>query len=133
MKKNRVVIADFEAGVGTMLRANAEQVDVAVIVVEPYMKSIEAARRLLEIASANGISRRVIVANKVRDEEDLALIRTVLGGAKPDLVIPADDEIAAADLYAEAPLDRNPDSPGVTAIRALAGRISGRAESAPIG
>jgi CO dehydrogenase maturation factor len=55
MKQNRVVIADFEAGVGTMLRANAEQVDVAVVVVEPYMKSIEAARRLVEIASRNGI------------------------------------------------------------------------------
>jgi len=124
-KPDRVVIADFEAGVGTLLRANAEQVDLAVVVVEPYVKSIEAARRLLEIAGANGIRRSILVANKVRDEEDLALIRALLDGVEPDLVVPADEEIAAADLAGVAPIDRNPESEGVRAIRSLAGTIAG--------
>ncbi|MGH2768895.1 MAG: hypothetical protein ACREJP_10060 [Candidatus Methylomirabilales bacterium] len=125
MKPERVVIADFEAGVGTMLRANADQVDLAVVVVEPYMKSIDAARRLIQIARENGIERCLLVANKVRDEDDLALIRTVLEGREPDFIVPADHQIAEADLYAEAPIDRNPGSPAVRAIQALAGSIGG--------
>lgn len=123
-KEDRVVIADFEAGVGTLLRADAEQVDLAIVVVEPYMKAIETGRRLVEIARENGIVRTLVVANKVRDDSDVALIRSGLGGIEPDLVVPADDEIAAADLAAEAPIDRAPDSPGVTAIRQLALRFA---------
>ncbi len=61
----------------------------------------------------------------MRDEEDLALIRALLGGVEPDLVVPADEEIAAADLAGVAPIDRNPESEGVRAIRSLAGTIAG--------
>jgi CO dehydrogenase nickel-insertion accessory protein CooC1 len=124
-KEDRVVIADLEAGIGTMLRTDAEQVDVAIVVVEPYMTAIGTGRRLVEIARRNGIARTVVIANKVRNAEDVPLIRTGLGGIEPDLVVPVDEEIAAADLTAVAPIDRNPDSPGIKTIRQLALRLAG--------
>lgn len=123
--EERIVIADLEAGIGTMLRTDAEQVDVAIVVVEPYMTAIETGRRLIEIARRNGIARTLVIANKVRNAEDVALIRTGLGGIEPDLVVPVDEEIAAADLTAVAPIDRSPDSPGVKTIRELALRLAG--------
>jgi len=123
--EERIVIADLEAGIGTMLGTDAEQVDVAIVVVEPYMTAIETGRRLIEIARRNGIARTLVIANKVRNAEDVALIRTGLGGIEPDLVVPVDEEIAAADLTAVAPIDRSPDSPGIRTIRELALRLTG--------
>lgn len=122
--EERIVIADLEAGIGTMLRTDADQVDVAIVVVEPYMTAIETGRRLIEIARRNGIARTLVIANKVRNADEVALIRTGLG-IEPDLVVPVDEEIAAADLTAVAPIDRSPDSPGVKTIRELALRLTG--------
>lgn len=124
-RPERVVIADLEAGVGTLLRASAEQVDLAVIVVEPYKKSIETARRLIDIVRENGIARWLLVGNKIRDDDDLELIRSGLKGAELDLVVPTDQDVVEADLAAEAPVDRNPDSPAVKVIRELALQLAG--------
>lgn len=116
-------MADFEAGVGTMTRTDAKLLDLAVVVVEPYMKSIETARRLVEIVKSSGGKRVVVVANKVRDDEDLAFLREKMG-LDPDIVVPEDRNIAEADLLALSPIDRNPNSPAVKAIRTLASRIA---------
>lgn len=120
----RIVVADFEAGVGTMARTDAKLLDLAVVVVEPYMKSIETARRLVEIFRSNGGNKVVVVANKIREEEDLAFLREKLGGIELGAVVPEDKNIAEADLAAVSPIDRNPNSPGVKAIRTLAAEIA---------
>lgn len=119
----RIVVADFEAGVGTMTRTDARLLDLAVVVVEPYMKSIETARRLVDIVKSSGGKRVVVVANKIRDDEDLAFLREKMG-LDPDIVVPEDRNIAEADLAALSPIDRNPNSPAVRAIRSLASQIA---------
>lgn len=119
-----MVIADFEAGTSTMSRTDAKVLDLAIVVVEPYMKSIDTAKRLIEMVGTAKNRRTVLVANKVRDDEDLAFIRTKLDGLEPDFIIPDDKEIAEADLEAISPMDRNPDSPAVKAIRQLAGELA---------
>jgi CO dehydrogenase maturation factor len=119
----RIVVADFEAGVGTMTRTDAKLLDLAVVVVEPYMKSIETARRLVDIVKSSGGKRVVVVANKIRGDEDLEFLREKMG-LDPDIVVPEDRNIAAADLAAVSPIDRNPNSPAVKAIRDLASQIA---------
>ena len=42
---DRIVIADMEAGAGTLTRMQAGSLDVAVLVVEPSTKSIDVPRR----------------------------------------------------------------------------------------
>lgn len=107
-----------------MTRTDAKLLDLAVVVVEPYMKSIETARRLIDIVRSSGGKRVVVVANKIREEQDLSFIRERLGGAELDIVVPEDKNIAEADLAAVSPIDRNPNSPAVVAIRGLAAEIA---------
>lgn len=122
-KPQRLVVADLEAGLGTVIRADAGQIDLAVIVVEPYVKSMEVARRLEALCREKEVPRWILLANKIRADEDVALIRSALG-REPDVVVPEDAEIAAADLGAEAPFDRNIDSPAVRRLRELASRVA---------
>ncbi len=109
----------MEAGIGALLRTGDGQVDVAIVVTEPHPRSIEVARRLLALADENAVPRRLLVANKVRGEADLGLLRAAFD-AEPDLVVPADEAITAADFEGQAPLDHDPESPAVRAIGDLA-------------
>jgi len=120
----RIVLADFEAGIGTMTRTDAKLLDLAVVVVEPYMKSIETARRLVELVRAGGSTRILLVANKIRDDQDLEFIKDKLDGLDCDVVVPEDRNVSDADLEALSPIDRNPTSPAVEAIRKLAGAVA---------
>lgn len=117
----RVVVCDLEAGVGTLVRMDKGSADVVLVIAEPSTKSIEAARRAADIAAAKaGV---VVVANRVRDESEIDAIRAVLGGHEM-VVVPEDASIAGADRRGVAPIDVDPDSPGVRAIGSLAERLT---------
>lgn len=114
-----MVIVDLGGGVMTVVRGDQSQIDALVVVVEPYPRSTEVGRRLLDTAQANGITRRIVVANKIGDAEDLEALRRFLG-VEPDLVIPADRSVLAADRVGASPFDQDPASPAVSALRGLA-------------
>lgn len=103
----------------TVVRGDQSQIDALVVVVEPYPRSAEVGRRLLETAEANGITRRIVVANKIADDEDLVALRGFLG-VEPDLVIPADRGVVGADRIGASPLDHDPTSPAIGIVRQLA-------------
>lgn len=114
-----VVVADFEAGLGTVMRLNGQPVDVVVVVVEPMSKSIEVGRRACELVAESGLGRVVIVANRLRDEDDLQRVRD----AFPDVevvAVPDDPAVVAAERAGEAPLDSSPQAPAVQALVYLA-------------
>jgi len=118
-RPGRTVIADFEAGLGTVMRLEGRPVDVVVVVVEPTSKSLEVGRRAAEAVQAGKLGRLVITANRVRDDEDVARIRAAFPGLDPVLV-PDEPAIVSAERNGEAPLDAAPDSPGMKALVALA-------------
>ena len=112
------MIADFEAGVGTLTRMAQASVDAILVVVEPTPKSIEVAQRAIALAAERGIGPVVVVANRVGGQDDLARVRAAL---RQDVaVIPEDPAILDADRDGAAPLDRSPVSPGVRAIASVA-------------
>lgn len=117
----QVVVCDMEAGVRTLMRMAAHQLEVLVVVAEPTAKSIEVARRAQEVGRT--AARRVaVVANRVRSDEELNTIRSAL--EIPELhFIPDDPAISRADRAGQAAIDAAPDSPGVRAIIELAGRL----------
>jgi CO dehydrogenase nickel-insertion accessory protein CooC1 len=121
-KPGRVVLVDLGGGVMTVARGDESQIDALVVVVEPYPRSTEVARRLLEMAAAKGITRRVVVANKVGSEEDLDWIRELLG-VDPDIVIPKDGAVLAADRAGASPIDHDPSSPAIATLRQLASSL----------
>jgi CO dehydrogenase maturation factor len=125
-RPDRVVVADFEAGLGTVLRLDGNPVDVVVVVVEPTGKSLEVGRRAAESVREAGLGRVVVTASRVRDDEDAARVRAAFPGLEPVLV-PDDPAIVHAERHGVAPLDAAPDAPGVRALVGLADSLqSGR-------
>jgi CO dehydrogenase nickel-insertion accessory protein CooC1 len=119
---DRFVIADLEAGTGTVLRLQRGDVDVAVVVTQPTAKAISIAALAAETAHRRG-ARVIVVANRVATEEDFSRI----GGGLADheiVRVPEDDAIALADRQGRAPIDAASASPAVRALVALADRLS---------
>ncbi len=113
------VVADFEAGLGTVIRMGDRPVDVVVLVTEPTVKSLEVASRAADLVRNHKLGRLVVTANRVRDEADVARVQA----AFPDVdvaMVPDEPAIVAAERRGEAPLDAAPDSPGVRALVTLA-------------
>ncbi len=116
---DEVVVADFEAGVGTLTRLSEERIDTVLVVVEATPKSMEVAERAVELAKARSVSRVVVVANRVRNTEDLESIRAAFAGLEI-FAVPDDPKIVEADRKGVAPFDLAPDAPAVLALMAMA-------------
>ncbi len=116
---NKMVVADLEAGVGTLTRLGDAGVDLVLIVVEPTPKSVEVGCRAADLVADKSLGRAVVVASRIRNEDDLVMITK----AFPDhqvVPIPDDPAIVAADRHGVAPLDSAPDAPAVLALARLA-------------
>lgn len=118
------MVADLEAGTGTLTRLAGGAIDVAVVVVEPSPRSIEVGVRAATAARDRRAGRVIVVANRVREGDDLDAITSALGGAEL-VIVPDDPAIVEADRQGVAPLDLAPDAPAVTALRTLADRLTG--------
>jgi CO dehydrogenase maturation factor len=117
------VVADLEAGLGTLLRSTPGGIDVALVLAEPNPKSLEVARRAVELAREKGVRRIVVVANRVRDDADRRMIEDALPGHEM-VVVPDDYEIGRADREGSAPLDVAPDAPAVRALEELTASLA---------
>ncbi len=119
---DEVCILDTEASPEHLTRGTAKYADMMISVVEPYYKSLETGRRMALLARDLGLERVGLIANKVRDDADLAAVREF--SAAHDLevvgVVPYDDAMPAAERASAAPLDFAPDSPAVHAIGEIA-------------
>ncbi len=120
---DETVIADFEAGVGTLTRLGEQRVDTVLVVVEATPKSIEVGLRAVELAKERKLNEVVIIANRVRGEEDIERIRSAFPGV--DVVpVPEDPAIREADRRGIAPIDHAPDAPAVRALVSLAEQLA---------
>src|SRR3982750_4261538 len=106
-----VCILDTEASPEHLSRGTAMYADAMLPVVEPYFKSLETGRRMALLGRDLGLERVVLVANKIRDERDLAAVREF--AATHDLeiagVVPFDEQLPAAERASLSPLDYAPD------------------------
>ncbi len=95
-----ITIVDMEAGLEHLSRGTARHVDTLLVILEPYYKALETARRAAQLGRELGVKRILAVANKIRDEADAAAVREF--AAAHDLSIagevPLDDRIRKADL-----------------------------------
>jgi CO dehydrogenase maturation factor len=118
----RIVIADMEAGAGTLTRMQAGSLDIALLVVEPSTKSIDVARRASQIIRDRRLGMLLAAANRVRDEADLELIRDGLPGVEI-AVVPDDPCVTQADREGLSPVDTAPEAPAIQAAARLATRL----------
>ncbi|MBA3281255.1 MAG: AAA family ATPase [Acidimicrobiia bacterium] len=119
-----IVVADFEAGIGTLTRLGDTKVDAVVVVTDPTVKSLEVASRAASLAQEHTSGPIVVVANRVADDSDEDAVKRSLVG-RTVVLVPEDDAIPAADRSDMAPLDAAPDSPAVQALSGLAPLLLG--------
>lgn len=118
-----MVLADLEAGLGTLSRMNAGHADYVLVIAEPMPKALEVARRAAALARERSVGQILVLANRVRDDAGLDLVRRALP-KEEILVVPEDRAIEDADREALAPIDVAPDSPGVQALIAVSRRLT---------
>lgn len=119
-----VVVADFEAGLGTLSRLDKGTVDVLLVIVEPTQKSIQVGRRALAMIAEKNLGRPILIANRVANQEDLELISSAFSDYRI-VVVPEDADLRAADVDGKAPFDTVPNSPAVGSVRQLAASLVG--------
>ena len=122
---NTVSILDLEASPEHLSRGTTRHVDALLLVVEPYYRSFETARRMAALASELPIGRVGVVANKLRSPEDASAIAEYCErhGLQLEAELPWSTQVLDADR-AEIPLlDFDPSGPVVAAVSKLADRL----------
>ncbi len=120
-----VCLLDTDASPEIFSRAMPQYVDAMLGVVEPYFKSLETGRRIAALARDLGIERFALVANKIRDERELELVRSFANrhGLELGGTVPFDKGFRVAEQAGRAPLDFfAPDAPSILAIDEIAHR-----------
>lgn len=113
-----VIVADMEAGIGSLTRLDEAAIDVTLVVVEPTPRSIDVARRGVHVADERGQGRIVIVGNKITGDADRRRIVDAFGD-RPTVFVPEDPAIDEADRRGTSPSDDAPDAPGVLALERI--------------
>ena len=98
VSRNEVVLLDMAAGIEHLGRATAKAVDIFIVVVEPGKKSIETALRIKRLAQDIGVTRIVVVGNKIRNHADKEYIINSLQGIEIFGFIPYDTAIIDAEI-----------------------------------
>jgi len=80
LERDEVVIVDMEAGIEHLTRGTTEGVNAFIIVVEPGQRSLHTAFTVRTLADELGIRKVFIVANKIRDDDDMDFINDSLKG-----------------------------------------------------
>ena len=126
-------ITDMEAGLEHLKRGTARHVDMMLIVAEPYYRSLEAASRTHALATELAIPFVKVVANKVRNADDLKAVETYCKQHNMEIigVVPQDEAMVEGEHKAKAPYDFAPNSPAVQAIRTMSARIAELARKTP--
>lgn len=124
-----VTVVDMEAGLEHLSRAGGtlKNVDHLLVMIEPYAKAVETARRTAVLARELGIPTLSGIGSKVRDGEDREIVERVSAEAQLPLLalLPFDESVRIADRDGNSPLDVDPESPVVRAVAQLADRREG--------
>jgi CO dehydrogenase maturation factor len=117
-----VTILDLEASPEHLSRGTTRHVDVLLLVVEPYFRSFETARRMAELAAELPIPLVGVVANKIRRADDAEAIAEFCDRHQLTLVgrIPWSDAALDGDRVGIPLLDFAPQDAAVSAISELA-------------
>ena len=122
----RHTVTDMEAGLEHLKRGTARNVDVMLVVAEPYYRSLEAAARTHLLAKELEIPYIFVVANKVKTEADQTAIEQFCEQHDMSIIgsVPYEDDFMEAERNACAPVDFAPNCAGAEVIRQIAGKLN---------
>jgi CO dehydrogenase maturation factor len=105
LTRDEAVIVDMEAGIEHLGRATSKSIDLMLIVVEPGLRSIQTAERIVAMGKELGIRNFGIVGNKVQNAEQREWIVQRLPGRQIHGMISYHDGIRDADLLQKPLID----------------------------
>lgn len=101
LRSDEFVVLDMEAGVEHLGRGTAQSVDALIIVIEPGQRSIQTARTIKRLADDLGIKRMLIVANKVHEPMEEAVLQEALPDFEFLGSLPYSEAVQRAELAGE--------------------------------
>lgn len=120
-RKEDVVIMDMEAGLEHLGRGTASMMDQFIVVIEPGARSIQTYEKVRQLAADLGITRVRVVANKVRNAEDEAFLKSRIPEDALLGFIHYNPGVIEADRQGASPYDVSPSA--VEEIRAIKARM----------
>jgi CO dehydrogenase maturation factor len=120
-----VCLLDIEASLEHFAQNKALHADTMLVVVEPYLRSLETGRRMIGLGRQLSPDRIELVVNKLRDERELEAVHELAASTGVEIagVIPYDAGLMTAERAGLAPLDFDPQGTAVLAIGELAERL----------
>lgn len=120
------LVVDMEAGLEHLSRGTGRHVSRFIAVLEPYYRSMETVRRIGDLAKDLGVGEMQVVTNKIRNDEDRAVIRGYCATHHLAIIgeVPYDPALLDAERAARPPIDYAPDAPAIKALRELAARLT---------
>jgi CO dehydrogenase maturation factor len=124
--ENTISILDLEASPEHLSRGTTRHVDALLLVVEPYYRSFETAKRMAALASELPIPVVGVVANKLRSTDDASAIAEYCTRHSLTLLgeLPWSTEVLDADKAEIPVIDFDPSGPVVAAVSKLRERLS---------
>ncbi|MFX1380380.1 MAG: AAA family ATPase [Promethearchaeota archaeon] len=121
IKRDEIVIVDFEAGIEHLGRGTAKGIDVMLVITEPSQKSLDLCTKIIDLSKKLGVINIYLIANKVTDDSQKNIINQRIKNWDVPLyhTIPFDAEIGKADLEGKSPIDYNSNSEAIQSIRSL--------------
>ena len=120
-RRDDVVIMDMEAGLEHLGRGTASMMDQFIVVIEPGARSIQTYEKVKQLAADLGITRVRVVANKVRNAEDVAFLKSRIPEDALLGFIHYNPGVIEADRQGASPYDVSPSA--VEEIRAIKARM----------
>ncbi len=103
IERDEIVVVDMEAGIEHLTRGTAGAVDAFIVVVEPGQRSIQTANTVRDMAKELGVKRIYVVANKVRNDRDIAFLKENISDMQFLGAIRFDQSIMDADIRGDTP------------------------------
>lgn len=114
-------VMDMDAGIENLGRGTTRGMDALLVVAEPGRRSLDILGKIRTLAQDIDVGRVFAVGNKAATPDDEEMIKEwVKKEGIPLLgIVPLDDTIKQADREGMAPIDLDPDSVGMLAIREI--------------
>jgi CO dehydrogenase maturation factor len=122
------IVIDNEAGMEHISRLTTNNIDALLVVSDPTRRGLQAAARIIELTDklSLNIGRKMVMVNRVRDENSEALGRA-LAEYKLDLVgmVPEDTDVQKFDLDGRPTIDLTRENQAVKAAYRIFDSIIG--------
>ncbi|MFW9799681.1 MAG: AAA family ATPase [Candidatus Thorarchaeota archaeon] len=118
-------VMDMDAGVENLGRGTTRGIDALLVVAEPGRRSLNILSKIKKLATDIDVGRILAVGNKVDGPEDEDMIRQRVEAEGISLLglVPLDNSVKEADRKGIAPIDLDPNSAGMVALRDIKDRL----------